>query len=131
MNDLQTEKLSFKNFFYNKNIAVVLWFGLAFIGVVQELWHHYPPNNFLIFKGVFEHTLQQTNLFAEYPKEYMDVNHYGPTFSILFAPFALTGNYAGCILWVMFNATILFIAIKQLPIQQQLQNAILVFQHMN
>ena len=128
MNHLRTEnRLSFTNFFYNKKITIALWFGLAFIAIVQELWHHYPPNNFLIFKGVFEHTLKQTNLFAEYPTEYLDVNHYGPTFSILFAPFALLGNYVGCILWVLFNAAILYIAIRQLPIQQKFQNAILIF----
>ncbi|MBN8837530.1 MAG: DUF2029 domain-containing protein [Sphingobacteriia bacterium] len=119
-------KFRLENFIYNKNIALALWFGLAFIGIVLELSHDTPPNNYLIFKGVFQHTLHQTNLFLEYPKEYSDVNHYGPTFSLIIAPFAMLPDYIGCTLWVLFNAFFLYKAIRSLPINEKYQNAILI-----
>ena len=55
-----------------------LWLLLAVVAAVMKMHSH---NNFLIFRGVFWHTWQQTSLFAEYPQEYWDVNHYGPLFS--------------------------------------------------
>ena len=121
-----TTTLSFKNFIYNKRIAIILWFGLSLVGVVLESQKS-SGNNFLIFKGVFEHTLQQTNLYQEYPNEYADVNLYGPVFSLVIAPFALLPHTLGVILWVMFNALLLYIAIRNLPLQEKWKNAILIF----
>ena len=43
--------LSFKNFIYDKRIAILLWFGLSLIGVILESQKS-SGNNFLIFKGV-------------------------------------------------------------------------------
>lgn len=126
MNTPIQSRFKFEYFFYNRNIALALWFGLSLIGIILELSHSTPPNNYLIFKGVFQHTLHQTNLFAEYPKEYMDVNHYGPTFSLLIAPFAMLPDYLGCTLWVMFNAFILYKAIRSLPFEEKYQNLILI-----
>lgn len=116
----------FKNIIYNKKLAVALWFGLAFIGVVLE-FSRSNSNNYLIFKGVFEHTLHQRHLYLSYPEEYGDLNHYGPVFSLVIAPFALLPNWLGVVLWVMFNATLLYLAIGMLPIVEKWRNAILIF----
>ncbi len=127
MKGIAGEKLNFKNFFYNRNIAVVLWFGLALIGIILELSHDTPPNNYLIFKGVFHHTRLQTNLFAEYPAEYLDVNHYGPLFSLIIAPFVFLPDNFACTLWVLLNAFLLYKSIRLLPLKEKYQNAILIF----
>ncbi len=121
---------SSKNFFtrilYNRNFATALWFGFAFIGVVLE-YSKSTGNNYLIFKGVFEHTIHQQNLYLAYPAEYGDYNHYGPVFSLVIAPFALLPNWLGVVLWVMLNTAVLYIAIRMLPIAEKWKNAILIF----
>jgi hypothetical protein len=73
-------------------------------------------NNFLIYKQVFWHTLEQRHLYLSYPQEYADVNHYGPLFSILIAPFALMPVFVGCFFWCLLNVAVLFYAIKKLPV---------------
>lgn len=75
-------------------------------------------NNYLIFKGSFIHTINELPLFAQYPAEYADVNHYGPFFGFFMAPFALLPNVLG-ILFLMVACTVaLYYAIKLLPLQQ-------------
>jgi hypothetical protein len=115
-----------KNIVYNKKLAAFLWFSLSLIAVILE-YSRSTGNNFLIFKGVFEHTIQQKNLYLEYPAEYADVNLYGPVFSLVIAPFAILPVWMGVVLWVMFNATLLYIAIRNLPIADKWKNAILIF----
>lgn len=97
------------------SLIVIIWFALALIAVLAELLHH-SINNYLIYKGVFWHVLEQKNLYLQYPSEYEDSNHYGPLFSVLIAPFALLPNWIGVITWVLFNAWFLYYAIRQLPI---------------
>lgn len=97
---------------------LVLWILLAvFAGVKQYAKGSY--NNYLIFKNVFYHTLHQENLYLEYPELYGDVNHYGPVFSIVIAPFAMLPDVVGIVLWLMANALFLFYAIKTLPIKEE------------
>ncbi|MBZ4288935.1 DUF2029 domain-containing protein, partial [Mycobacterium tuberculosis] len=62
-----------------------------------------------------------------YPAEYQDFNHYGPVFSLVIAPFALLPNWLGVILWVMLNTSLMYIAIRMLPITEKWKNAILIF----
>jgi hypothetical protein len=72
-------------------------------------------NNFLIFRGVFYHVIDQVNLYTSYP-EYFDTNHYGPVFSLLIAPFALVPLEIGNTLWCLAMAFVLFYAIYRLPL---------------
>lgn len=105
----------------------LLWFLLAAIAAIVQLIK-IPGgsiNNYLIFKGVFWHTVSQTNLYSFYPAEYSDINHYGPFFSLIIAPFALLPNMIGCFLWCMANAAFLFYAVRKLPVSYQNQNLIL------
>jgi hypothetical protein len=105
----------------------ILWFTLAFASVFfKAIRGPERYNNYLIFKNVFWHTLQQKNLYASYPLEYLDTNHYGPVFSILIAPFACLPDVAGAILWTLFCNLLLFIAIRKLPISKLQQNVILL-----
>jgi len=99
-------------------LPVLIWFGLALIAVLLELSRS-SINNYQIFAGVFRHSLQQKDLYAFYPAEYFDLNHYGPLFAVLIAPFAILPDFIGVILWSMFNAWVLFYAVKQLGFEQK------------
>lgn len=72
-------------------------------------------NNYLIFKNVFVNTIEQKNLYLQYPERYLDSNHYGIFFSILIAPFALIPDWLGISLWNVANAAIFLFAIYKLP----------------
>lgn len=115
------------DFLYNRRLAILLWFGLPVISIIRTLVKDNHINNFIIFRSVFYHSIQHLNLYYEYPLEYADVNLYGPIFSVVIAPFALLPVQLGFILWSLFNAWILYFAIRKLPIQKLWQNAILIF----
>jgi hypothetical protein len=109
------------------SITTLLWFVLAVVAAIIQIKKGIGGiNNYLIFKGVFWHTLSQTNLYLYYPAEYFDVNHYGPVFGILIAPFAALPNIIGCFFWCMANAIFLFYAVKKLPVSFNNQNIILL-----
>lgn len=112
-------------FLFDKVLANVLWFGLSFIAILLDFLHN-KINNYIIFKHVYIHSIQQINLYLEYPQQYADVNLYGPVFALVIAPLALLPNTIAIILWEMFNTAILYIAIKKLPIASKWQNAILI-----
>lgn len=105
--------------------ALALWFGLAAIVAAKELLVN-NMNNYIIFKHVYLHVRDQQPLFIAYP-EYFDVNMYGPLYSLIIAPFAVLPDALGAMLWVIFNAAFLYIAIRQLPLSRIQQNLILIF----
>lgn len=97
---------------------LTLWILLAvFAGIKQYSKGSY--NNYLLFKYVYHHVVNEEHLFKKYPEIYYDNNHYGPFFSLVIAPFALLPNAIGIILWVIINALFLFYAIRSLPIKQE------------
>jgi len=98
-------------FFTNPNVLLGLWMILAIAGAL-----HPEFNNFKIFRGVFWHTVNQTSLFAHYPAEYFDMNHYGPFFSLIIAPFAIMPMWLGRILWSVLMTLFLFKAVYSLSI---------------
>lgn len=83
------------------------------LGVVSALAKLHSCNNFLIFRGVFWHTWHQQPLYAEYPAEYWDVNHYGPLFSLVFAPFAVVPVWVGMLLWCVGLSVFLYVAVRR------------------
>jgi hypothetical protein len=106
---------------------VIIWFLVAILdGLAQVLRGKDAINNYLIFKHVFTHTIQQVNLYATYPLLYNDSNHYGPVFSLIIAPFALLPNIIAIPLWNFFNAFLLYKAIKLLPLKKHMHHAILL-----
>ncbi len=108
-------------------LPVLVWFVLAALSAIAEISRGFSSiNNYEIFAGVFHHTVQQKNLYLSYPAEYFDLNHYGPLFSIVIAPFALLPDYAGCFLWCLVNAWVLFYAIRRLNFTEQQKNIILL-----
>jgi len=118
-----------KIFDFNKkpNFISVLWFLVPFVALLIEVQkENIFINNYLIYKNVLWHTLQEKNLFSLYPNEYFDKNHYGPLFAILIAPFAILPNYIGLMLWGMVNVSILYYAVGKLPISFWGKNIILL-----
>ncbi|RYY65431.1 MAG: DUF2029 domain-containing protein [Chitinophagaceae bacterium] len=103
---------------YRVAVATLLWFGLALIATLAQIGRH-SYKNYDIFKGVFWHMRAGTNLFAEYPAEYTDTNHYGPSFAPLIAPFAVLPDWLGVALWCLANAALLWWAVKKLPLPER------------
>ena len=100
---------------YKVSIITFVWFVLSAITVFSEVIRGaHSVNNYLVYKGVFEHLIRQQNLYLAYPKEYFDLNHYGPVFGLLIAPFAIMPLFIGCFLWGMLNAWFLYYAIIKL-----------------
>ncbi|EFB31910.1 hypothetical protein HMPREF0971_01659 [Segatella oris F0302] len=93
----------------NRYTLLAVWLLLSVAGILK---YHRSYNNFLIFRGVFWHTVQGTSLYEAYPKEYWDVNHYGPLFSLVIAPFAILPEWVGMLLWLLFLTGWLYAAIR-------------------
>ena len=92
----------------NRRLLLGIWIILSLAGMLK---FHRSYNNFLIFRGVYWHTVNGTSLYAAYPTEYGDVNHYGPLFSLIIAPFAILPEWIGMLLWLLFLSGWLFAAI--------------------
>lgn len=97
-------------------VAVFCW---------QYKYFHNRYNNYLIFKYVYFHAVEETNLYSYYP-EYVDSNHYGPVFSLLVAPMAVMSDAWGFLVWSLINGIILIWAIQLLPISQKNRNLLLL-----
>lgn len=103
------------------------WFLIPFVASILLISKgNSHINNYLIFKNVFWHTVNQQHLYNFYPTEYFDKNHYGPFFSVIIAPFALLPNFLGVALWAMLNAGMLFYSINKLPLSFRAKNIILL-----
>ena len=92
----------------DRRVLLGIWTILSLVGMLK---FHRSYNNFLIFRGVYWHTVNETSLYAAYPTEYGDVNHYGPLFSLIIAPFAILPEWIGMLLWLLFLSGWLFAAI--------------------
>ncbi len=102
----------------NKPFVLTLYFGLSFFAVAKSVILNHIHNNYFVYKYGFLNTIHQQTVFGPQPQHYNDLYHYGPAFAILMAPFALMPDGLGVILWVMFNAWALYVAIKLLPIKK-------------
>lgn len=105
-----------KPIFKDKRFIGTLWFLIALIAGVKHATRG-VFNDYLIYKSVFYHTIEQVNLYLYYPELNGDCNHYGPIFSLIFAPFALMPDSVGTIFWELTMAFTLYYAIYKLPIK--------------
>lgn len=118
-------KMFFKKLVENNNQVAFIWFGLVFLTLLSAVLNH-TINNFIIFKQSFFHLQQKLNLYSIYPIEYWDHYYYSPTFAILVAPFALIPSLVAPFAWGLFDAGVLYFAIRKLPIRSIYQNGILL-----
>ena len=105
-----------KPFFHDYRTIAVLWVILAVVAAITKGGLSGDKlNNFQIFRYVYYHLVDLKSLYALYPAEYGDCNHYGPVFSIIIAPFALMPQFLGLISWLLFLGAMLYVAILKLP----------------
>jgi hypothetical protein len=109
----------------NNKIATTIWFGLVAVALIGAINNH-ATNNFIIFKQSFFHLKNGTNLYLEYVKEYWDHYYYSPSFAALVMPFSLIPTTTATFAWGIFDAGLLYFAIRQLPILSKYQNFILL-----
>lgn len=114
-------------FNFKFSLASLLWFLLPCVGALVKISLGYGSiGDFLVYRKVFWHTIHQVNLYKNYPFENLGSYLYGPLFSVLIAPFELVSINVGAFLWAVFNAALLFFAIRKLPFSLKNQNAILL-----
>ena len=110
----------------NNTLATTIWFGLVIVALLGAV-NNNEINNFIIFKQSFFHLHHQTNLYTVYPTEYWDHYYYSPSFAILVIPFSYMPAMIGPFVWGLFDAGVLYYAIRKLPIVSKYQNGILLF----
>ena len=103
----------------NQCVLFSLWILMVIISVGL---HMHKFNNFLIYKFTFWHAVDGKSIFENYG-DHGDVNHYGPIFSFIIAPFALASGketsldsislWLGVFLWHLTLALFLWWAIRQ------------------
>jgi hypothetical protein len=109
----------------NNKIAASIWFGLVLLALINA-YNSNSFNNLLIFRQSFFHLQNETNLYFEYLKEYWDHYYYSPSFAGLVMPFSLLPVSISVFAWGLFDAAVLYYAIRQLPIGNKKQNFILI-----
>ncbi|MEY3983073.1 MAG: hypothetical protein RL160_630 [Bacteroidota bacterium] len=106
----------------------LLWFVMALaIAGIRISGGRGGMNNYLLFEGIIRHLANKQNIFWDFWWEYDDANHYGPSFSVVIAPFAILHPLVGCFLWCLANAAILLYAMRRLPLSTLQQNLVLAF----
>lgn len=116
MNWRENIKNVFRHPCFNRYTTVGVVWGIA---VLAAWLLKHPNNNFIIFRNVFWHVLQQLPLYVEYPEVYHDINHYGPSFSLIIAPFAIFPVKFGYLLWLAAMSALLFMAVRSLPFERK------------
>jgi len=120
MNNLTS---SLSKLFNNRIFILSVFIILPLITCYRQYHSGAHHNNYLIFIYTFFHALEHLSLFARYP-EYGDMNHYGPLFTLIIAPFALMKEYIGMFFWELLNSLFLYYAISTLPIESKKINAV-------
>ena len=117
----------------NQRMLFSLWVLMVFVSVGL---HMHKFNNFLIYKFTFWHAIDGKSIFENYG-DHGDVNHYGPIFSIIIAPFALISGretsldsitlWVGVFLWHLALALFLWWAIRRSTLTWEQQVVIFWF----
>lgn len=100
-----------KPFFHYYRTIFVLWVLMCIIVAITKSYN--SDGNYRIFIGVWNHTIEQLPLFDHYPLEYDDMNHYGPFFALVIAPFAWMNRYAGMAFWMLFLSMFLYVSVRK------------------
>ena len=99
-----------KLFLTDRRTLLWIWMIIAVTGMTR--FGHGRENNFLIYKQVYWHVVDQLPLFTPYPSEYFDLNHYGPFFSLVIAPFAVMPTWIGMLFWLIVLTLCLYVSIR-------------------
>jgi hypothetical protein len=110
---------------HNTFLVNMIWYVVPLLAAFFKAIH--GANNYLIYKGVYAHTLQKTNLFDFYPNAYADKNHYGIVFSLLIAPFTLLPDWLAILAYQAAQLFGLNYVVRKLPIVDYKHNILLLF----
>jgi hypothetical protein len=118
------------NLLKNKLFVQIIWFGLTLFPVVREVMQHTATNthynDYIIYKHTFLNLIQQHSLFGPQPEFYFDLNHYGPIFALIIAPFTIFPDSVAVLLWVVFVSWTLYLAVMKMPFKQYQALAVLL-----
>ncbi|MBV8328557.1 glycosyltransferase family 87 protein [Chryseobacterium sp.] len=113
-------KRNFLSFIGNYKIIFAVYVIICVITAVNNYYRGPQSyNNYLLFKYVYVHTVEQKNIFLQYPDLFFDSNHYGVFFSALIAPFALLQDGLGMVAWNIANTLVFLFAIYKTPFSDQ------------
>lgn len=113
-----------KPFFSDFRTLFGLWMLLPVVAWIVKLHH---CNNYFIYRGSFWNAARGWNIYMLNPAEYEDCHHYGPFFSLLFAPFAIGPYWVGLLLWGIALSMFLYWAIRSSTFTKPQQLFILWF----
>lgn len=116
----------FKNKLLEPRVVLAVWsIATFYAGIMKAVGGPHKYNNFMIFRGVADHLFSSLPLYEPYPLEYGDLNHYGPIFGFLIAPFAALPPWLGMPLWVAALSALLYWAVRQMPLPVRLTTLVL------
>ena len=101
-----------KPIFHDYRTLFVIWMALP---VIMWLMKMDRANNFRIYRASFWNAVRGWNLYMPNPEEYGDLHHYGPLFSLLFAPFSFFPLHPlniGLLLWGIAITLFLYWSIR-------------------
>jgi hypothetical protein len=84
--------------------VLLVIYGVAALAVAYQRTVLSRENNFVIFRGAFDHLIAGQDLYAAWPALHEDFFKYSPTFAFLFAPFAMLPSTLGYMLWALVCA---------------------------
>lgn len=116
----------FSRFIHNKKLIIGLWCAVIFIVSIKHNFTSTRHNNYSIFKYTYIHAIHGQTLYWESPGEYLDKNHYGPLFSLVFAPYAVLPDALGEFFFVGISVLLLLGAIYSLPLKEWQKNVMLL-----
>lgn len=116
-----------KNKLLDPRFVLAIWSLMTlYAGVMKAAGGVSRYNNFMIFRGVADHLFASLPLYEPYPLEYSDVNHYGPIFGFIMAPFAALPPWLAMPLWVATLSGLLYWAVRKLPLPVRLTSLVLL-----
>lgn len=103
---------TYRRWLTDRRVLAALW---MLIGLISALTKLSPTrhNNYDIFRYVYLNTRNGLSLYAEaVDGGYGDLNHYGPFFSVIIAPFAVLPTWLGLTLWNVALAACIYFAVR-------------------
>ncbi len=115
-----------KNRLLDPRVVTAVWtVATLYAGIMKALHGPLKYNNFMIFRGVADHLFASLPLYEPYPLEYGDLNHYGPIFGFIIAPFAALPPWLAMPLWVAALSALLYWAVRSLPLPVRLTTLVM------
>ena len=117
---------AWKTFVHSNRAVMIVWCLVILIAFVKQNFLSSVHGNYYIFKYTYHNAVDGVSLYGFHPGRHADKNHYGPLFSVVFAPFALLPDWAGLGLWLAALVLLLLFAVRQLPLDDFQKNGILL-----